>query len=306
MASNTYRISVRRGPEEGQSYPLDANSITVGRDPMAEIVFSDPEVSRQHARFTRTNGGYQLQDLGSTNGTFIDGKRLGGEIVPLQPGAVITMGSNVTLIYEAMPDPMATVISPDFSMDFAEEEEEADELRTMLEAPESDDFPAFDDAYQEDVEDDEATAFEYGTAGAAATSELADEADDFSFGYEEAEEAPDAYAADDRTMLDMSASDLPSYGASAEEDDDALPSFDDSSDLPSFDDEPVYTPPKSFEEGRMAPPPPPPSAPIKQEDPNRRRNMIIAVVVILLLCCCCSIFATYFWLGDILLQYTQF
>ncbi len=87
----------------GHIYPLNAILVTLGRDPLADIVISDPEVSRQHARLMETEDGYELQDLGSTNGTFVDGQRLGGEVVLLQPGQQIEMGSGVALLYQPVP-----------------------------------------------------------------------------------------------------------------------------------------------------------------------------------------------------------
>lgn len=277
MASNVYRLSVRRGPEEGQTFPLSSSTVTVGRDPVAEIVFSDPEVSRQHARFTRTDEGYQLQDLGSTNGTFVDGRRLGGEVVTLKPGAVITMGSNVTVVFEATPDPMATVISADSPFDFPEEEaaeDEADELRTVVETPEpGGGFPGFDDTFSEgdemDVEE-ESTSLEYPAVPAPeALPDLDDDAgDDFSFDFDDVDvdyEEPVApqfeSARDERTVLDMEASDFSAYASQAREED-SLPSFDDSSELPSFDDEPAYGE-KPMAEAPSRMPPPPPSATFK-------------------------------------------
>ncbi len=296
MASNEFKLSVRRGPEEGQSFTLSASSVTIGRDPTADIVFSDPEVSRQHARFTRTADGYEVQDLGSTNGTFVDGRRLSGETVSLQPGAVITMGSNVTVVLEAAADPMATVISPDLGREFsAELEQRAQEV-------EQDAFASFD-APDLDVVgfDDESTSLDFGPASDLPSfddDDDGDDDDDFSFDFDD-----DAYSApalggygEERTMLDMDASDLPSFSSPPREDDD-LPSFGQSSDLPSFD-EPSYERPSG---SRQAPPPPPPP-PVKETDPNRRRNMIILVVVILLLCCCCGLVASYYWLGDLALE----
>jgi len=51
-------------------------SIVVGRAKDADLVVDSPQVSRHHARLTRTSAGIEVQDLGSTNGTFINGKRL--------------------------------------------------------------------------------------------------------------------------------------------------------------------------------------------------------------------------------------
>lgn len=104
MADTHYQLVVQKGPKVGQVYPLSSISITIGRDPMADIVISDPEVSRQHVRLTRTESGYQLQDLGSTNGTFIDGQRLTHDLVNLMPGQLIAMGSGVVLLYRVEGD----------------------------------------------------------------------------------------------------------------------------------------------------------------------------------------------------------
>ena len=333
MASNLYRLSVRRGPEEGKTFPLTSTSTTVGRDPMAEIVLSDPEVSRQHARFTRTEEGYQLQDLGSTNGTFIDGRRLTGEAVGLKPGAVITMGSNVTLVYEATSDPMATVISADPGFDFGELDEaeadiaqddmarEPDVIEMPPPAPKVSEEPragfdepaGFDQRYadfEEEIEEEammpgsEATNVEFPPLHAAE-----DEADEEPFSFDDidygAPAAPRAGAApDDRTILDMEASDFSPYSSPAAgqpREEESLPSFSTASDLPDFDDE-EYVAPAQKAPGRMPPPPPPP--PVKEANPNRNRNIIIAVVVLLLLCCCCALI-TYFYLGDVLLEMMQ-
>jgi pSer/pThr/pTyr-binding forkhead associated (FHA) protein len=53
-------------------------SLTIGRDRVNDIVLPHPVVSRKHARITRTGGDgeYKIEDLGSTNGTFVNGKRV--------------------------------------------------------------------------------------------------------------------------------------------------------------------------------------------------------------------------------------
>lgn len=103
MADTLYQLTVRKGPKVGEKFLLDTFSLTAGRDPVSDIILNDPEVSRQHARFTQTETGYQVQDLGSTNGTFVNGQRLESDSVDLQPGFTISMGSGVTLLYELVP-----------------------------------------------------------------------------------------------------------------------------------------------------------------------------------------------------------
>ncbi len=114
MANQVFQLVVRTGPRPGQIYPLELDVLNIGRDPLSDIVLDDPEVSRHHARLTRTTAGYELQDLGSTNGSFVDGQRLSGGAATLKPGQVVMLGSNVTLVYQALeePDPMATIVAP--------------------------------------------------------------------------------------------------------------------------------------------------------------------------------------------------
>jgi len=82
-----------------------------GRDVTSDIVLGDTEVSRQHARITHTAGGYVLEDLGSTNGTFVNGERLISPRV-LNPGDLIGFGEGVTLTFDAVsPDAAATIAS---------------------------------------------------------------------------------------------------------------------------------------------------------------------------------------------------
>ncbi len=132
MANHAFQLVVRKGPRPGQIIPLSANVITVGRDPVSELPINDPEVSRHHARLTLGIEGYNLQDMASTNGSFVDGERLGGEPVALKPGQVIMFGSNVTLVYQAAPesDPMATVVAP---VSYPEEPEEIPAVPEVIE-----------------------------------------------------------------------------------------------------------------------------------------------------------------------------
>jgi pSer/pThr/pTyr-binding forkhead associated (FHA) protein len=113
QGNDSFRLVVRRGPQPNQTYDLNKDIITVGRDITNDITINDPEVSRHHMRFTRGAGGFTLEDLGSTNGTFVNGQRLTGA-KPLSNGDMIGLGETVTLGYEmARPmmagDPMGGV-----------------------------------------------------------------------------------------------------------------------------------------------------------------------------------------------------
>jgi hypothetical protein len=96
-----FRLVMSQGPQPGQAFALDRDAMTVGRDPGNSIVINDPQVSRQHARITRQGGLMVIEDLGSTNGTFINGMRLTGPHA-LTNGDAIGMGESVTLTFHAM------------------------------------------------------------------------------------------------------------------------------------------------------------------------------------------------------------
>ncbi len=99
QGSSSFRLIVRRGPRPNEIYELNQGVVTLGRDITNDIVINDPEVSRHHCRLTQGGGGYTLEDLGSTNGTFVNGQRLTGAR-PLQPGDMVGLGETVTLAYE--------------------------------------------------------------------------------------------------------------------------------------------------------------------------------------------------------------
>lgn len=115
MFDKTYQLTVRKGPKSGHTFELHLPIVNIGRDPMSDINLNDPEVSRQHARLIQTETGYQLQDLNSTNGTYVNGKRLISETVDLTSGQEIMMGSGVVLTYQviAIPDPALETVMDD-------------------------------------------------------------------------------------------------------------------------------------------------------------------------------------------------
>ena len=111
MASGTFQFVMRTGPNPGKTYELSQDEITLGRDIANNIVVNDPEVSRRHARLRLQAGNYILEDLGSTNGSFVNGQRLMGPHA-LRPGEQIMFGDHVAFSFEAMQfDPNATLVS---------------------------------------------------------------------------------------------------------------------------------------------------------------------------------------------------
>ncbi len=99
QGGDSFRLVVRRGPQPNQTYELNKDIITLGRDITNDIVINDPEVSRHHMRITRTPGGTTIEDLGSTNGTFVNGQRVQGARA-LRNGDMVGLGETVTLGYE--------------------------------------------------------------------------------------------------------------------------------------------------------------------------------------------------------------
>ncbi|MGE5434078.1 MAG: FHA domain-containing protein [Candidatus Doudnabacteria bacterium] len=88
-----WTVSVVDGPHElkGVSLPV-TGPVVIGRSPGADIVIGDDFVSGRHARLSPSGGGVALEDLESTNGTLLNGKRV-DEPVSLRPGDTIDIGA---------------------------------------------------------------------------------------------------------------------------------------------------------------------------------------------------------------------
>lgn len=99
MAAPNYQLKMRAGATPGEVYPLEQEETMVGRDLANDIAISDPEVSRRHARFVMKEGIVFVEDLGSTNGTFLNGTRLSSP-QPLRPGDSITFGDKIVMVFE--------------------------------------------------------------------------------------------------------------------------------------------------------------------------------------------------------------
>ena len=102
MAKAQYRLIVRQGPLPGQIFELNKDEVNIGRDISNDFVINDAEVSRKHARLTMEGDQYKIEDLNSTNGTYIDGQRLIGPHM-MAIGEVIMFGDNVGVIYDGEP-----------------------------------------------------------------------------------------------------------------------------------------------------------------------------------------------------------
>lgn len=85
-------LVVQSGMENLGAILLDGTSHLLGRFPHADIDLDNPFVSRRHAKIVFSESGYSIQDLGSSNGTFVDGARLGREPMLLSGGEIIEFG----------------------------------------------------------------------------------------------------------------------------------------------------------------------------------------------------------------------
>lgn len=90
-------LIVRPATGDKNTYRLIDN-FTIGRASDNDLVLEDTFASQHHAKILATGDGFVLQDLDSTNGTFIEGKRV-SELVPLHDGTTITIGK-ASLAYE--------------------------------------------------------------------------------------------------------------------------------------------------------------------------------------------------------------
>jgi pSer/pThr/pTyr-binding forkhead associated (FHA) protein len=86
------KLSLQFGSTVLKEYSLRAQEVTIGRSPQASIVIDNPAVSYNHARFFWQDGTYHVQDLGSLNGTFLNGNRI--TQAPLSPGDTIAVGKH--------------------------------------------------------------------------------------------------------------------------------------------------------------------------------------------------------------------
>ena len=89
-------LSIRSGPDTGAQFTIETSPLYVGRAPDNGVVVNDPATSRRHARFEVRGQDYLVVDLGSANGTLVDGARVVEQV--LVSGSVVTMGQNELLV----------------------------------------------------------------------------------------------------------------------------------------------------------------------------------------------------------------
>lgn len=93
------RLVVEQGKLAGYGFDLERSEIVIGRGQDCDIVLDEHQVSRQHARLQHTPRGWTLVDLGSTNGTQVNGQPLrANQPYTLQPGDRVTLGNSVLVL----------------------------------------------------------------------------------------------------------------------------------------------------------------------------------------------------------------
>lgn len=90
LPSGNALLIVRRGPNLGARFLLDADVTTAGRHPEADIFLDDVTVSRRHAEFRRHGTQFEVRDLASLNGTYLENERI--ERSPLTDGDEVQVG----------------------------------------------------------------------------------------------------------------------------------------------------------------------------------------------------------------------
>ncbi len=97
------RLHVTGGPDAGGVHLLQGGPVRVGRSAEADVPLDDPDVSRLHCAVTVAGGHVSVADLGSTNGTWLDGRPVGPEPVPLAPGALLRAGETTLTLTPGSP-----------------------------------------------------------------------------------------------------------------------------------------------------------------------------------------------------------
>jgi pSer/pThr/pTyr-binding forkhead associated (FHA) protein len=88
------RLVITEGALAGTTLPLSDQTVTIGRADSSTLVLTDDFVSNHHARLMRREGTWYLEDLGSTNGTYLDRQKV-SDPTPLPTGVPVRIGKTV-------------------------------------------------------------------------------------------------------------------------------------------------------------------------------------------------------------------
>lgn len=99
-------LSIIKGPQTGNAFELHGSVITLGRDPANSVFLNDMTVSRSHAKIVRGPQGTIIEDLGSLNGTWVDGAIVTS--APLHDGSSIQIGTFMLIYHEGKAERIET------------------------------------------------------------------------------------------------------------------------------------------------------------------------------------------------------
>ncbi|MDP2965005.1 MAG: FHA domain-containing protein [Pelolinea sp.] len=94
------KLIIRSGVLAGNEKNLNSDLLRIGRDPANDFIVDDIEVSRNHAKITCIDDIYKIEDLNSTNGTFINGRQI-NQPEKLKDGDLISLGENNVLEFSS-------------------------------------------------------------------------------------------------------------------------------------------------------------------------------------------------------------
>jgi diguanylate cyclase (GGDEF)-like protein len=115
MRSAVPKVYIKNGPMQNRSFVLKKKTSLIGRSPASDIQIKDTFVSRKHARILKVNDRFFIEDLGSKNGTWINGRAIDrGKRVEIQEGIFIRMGDTLISLGKptgSLPDQYLTDVS---------------------------------------------------------------------------------------------------------------------------------------------------------------------------------------------------
>ncbi|MEY4310599.1 MAG: hypothetical protein RLZ71_525 [Actinomycetota bacterium] len=102
LPSGSALLIVKRGASDGSRFLLDTDVTLAGRHPNADIFLDDVTVSRKHVQFVRDGKKFEVKDLASLNGTYLNGRRV--DSVTLTDGDEVAIGKFKLTFYSSPVD----------------------------------------------------------------------------------------------------------------------------------------------------------------------------------------------------------
>jgi pSer/pThr/pTyr-binding forkhead associated (FHA) protein len=155
--ANLYKLVLKSGGEKNTAFFLKAETTIIGRDPISNFVIDDIEVSRNHLVATIKEKSVFIEDLDSTNGSYLNGKRL-KKLTEVKSGDLITLGKSIVIefIQEQDDDLTPEDINELKSQSHVSNETViAEEDALILEPLEQEDFKEKELAEEEKVDEDQ-------------------------------------------------------------------------------------------------------------------------------------------------------